>query len=90
MKKIFGFILILLSGCYTVIKHPNVNFADSSGESLFDNGDSYSYSYSGVSKYGVLTPFYFGGGVAFNVKDVLLVAGDVVYVYGNGEFKRWR
>jgi hypothetical protein len=32
MKKIFGFILILLSGCYTVIKHPNVNFADSSGE----------------------------------------------------------
>jgi len=43
-----------------------------SGESLFDNGDSYSYSYSGVSKYGVLTPFYFGGGVSFNVKDVAL------------------
>jgi len=51
-----------------------------SGESSFDNGDSFSYSYSGISKYRVVSPFYFGGGISFNVEDVVLVAGDIVYV----------
>lgn len=59
-----------------------------SGESSFDNGDSYSYSYSGISKYSVLSPFYFGAGLSFNLKDAVLVAGDVVYVdWRQMEFK---
>ncbi len=59
-----------------------------SGESSFDNGDSYSYSYSGISRYDVLTPFYFGSGVSFNIKDFVLIAGDVVYVdWRQMEFK---
>lgn len=59
-----------------------------SGESLFDNGDSFSYSYSGVSKYSVLSPFYFGGGISFNIKDFVLFAGDVTYVdWRQMEFK---
>lgn len=32
MKKLLSFILILLGGCYTIIKHPDVNFVDSAGE----------------------------------------------------------
>lgn len=59
-----------------------------SGESLFDNGDLFSYSYSGVSKYNVLSPFYFGGGISFNIKDIVLFAGDVTYVdWRQMEFK---
>jgi long-subunit fatty acid transport protein len=59
-----------------------------SGESSFDNGDSFSYSYSGVSRYDVVSPFYFGAGVSFNLKDVVLIAGDVVYVdWRQMEFK---
>ncbi len=58
------------------------------GESSFDNGESLSYSFSGVSRYDVLSPFYFGGGVSFNIKDVLLFAGDVTYVdWRQMEFK---
>ncbi|MEN3038919.1 MAG: hypothetical protein ABDI07_07190 [Candidatus Kryptonium sp.] len=59
-----------------------------SGKSSFDNGDSYSYSYSGISRYKVLAPFYFGGGLSFNIKDVVVAAGDVVYVdWRQMEFK---
>lgn len=59
-----------------------------SGESSFDNGDSYSYSYSGISKYSVLSPFYLGAGLSFNVGQVVLVASDVVYVdWRQMEFK---
>jgi long-subunit fatty acid transport protein len=59
-----------------------------SGESSFDNGDKFSDSYSGTSRYGVLSPFYFGAGASFNIKDIVLIAGDMVYVdWRQMEFK---
>ena len=59
-----------------------------SGESSFDNGDKFSDSYSGISRYGILSPFYFGAGVSFNIKDIVLIAGDAVYVdWRQMEFK---
>ncbi len=32
MKKLLIFVFILLSGCYTIVRHPDVNFVSSSGE----------------------------------------------------------
>ncbi len=75
-SKVFRFGLMMRLPSSLSIKE---NYSRGS-ESSFDNGDSYSYSYSAISRYGVRSPFYFGGGVSFNIKDVLLLAGDLIYI----------
>lgn len=48
------------------------------GRSFFDNGDGYSARLSGVTDYGVVTPFVFSGGVAVTATG-LTFAGDADY-----------
>jgi long-subunit fatty acid transport protein len=49
------------------------------GKSWFDNGDYYTLSVPGSTKYSIRTPFIFSGGASFQLTDWLLLAGDAEY-----------
>ncbi len=50
-----------------------------SGQSYFDNGQTYSYSYTASNDYGVSGPWTFGAGFSVMPFDGLLLAADVEY-----------
>ncbi|HTY37817.1 MAG TPA: hypothetical protein VMH23_11940, partial [Bacteroidota bacterium] len=50
-------------------------FSDA-GKSWFDNGDYYTMTNPGSTKYSIKTPFVFSGGVSVQATDWLLLAGD--------------
>jgi long-subunit fatty acid transport protein len=57
------------------------------GNSLFDDGDNFSYETNGRSEYDVATPFVFAGGLTYNVGGLLL-SGDAEYTdWSQMEFK---
>jgi long-subunit fatty acid transport protein len=49
------------------------------GKSWFDNGDYYTLTNPGSTKYNIRTPFIFSGGASVQVLDWLLLAGDAEY-----------
>jgi long-subunit fatty acid transport protein len=54
------------------------NFSDV-GTSYFDNGDNYTISNPGTTKYNIRTPIVLSGGASFQLTDWLLLAGDAEY-----------
>jgi long-subunit fatty acid transport protein len=54
------------------------NFSDA-GTSYFDNGDTYTSTNPGTTKYNIRTPIVLNGGASFQVTDWLLLAGDAEY-----------
>lgn len=50
------------------------------GKSWFDNGDTYDIDLPGDTKYSITTPMVMSAGASIQVKDFLVLAGDVEYI----------